>query len=329
MANLVNLAQITVLQPIGLLVASLTSGLIGTVAWVASAPLLMENSTSEERTYLFSFQSTLSIIMAVVGSLIGGVMPDFFNGMLGLLTGLNSSEVGYRASLVIAIVLSLCVAFPVLLMKRSANSNAHRMIDLLALRNVKSSRTIIKFMIPTAIIGFGAGFVVPLVIPFFHDRYSATSVEIGIISSLGSVTLGIATIVAPVLSRRLSKVRSVALCQFLSMPFIMLTSLSPSLTWAASSYIVRTALMNMAGPVGTTFQLELVTPAERATTNGLMVMSDNIPRAATAIVSGRLLTTKDYFAPFLYMTMAYFAAASLYFAFFRKAETKKSNSSSS
>jgi predicted MFS family arabinose efflux permease len=81
--------------------------------------------------------------------------------------------------------------------------------------------------------------------------------------------------------------------------------------------------MNMAGPIGTTFQMESVTPAERATTNGLMVMSDNIPRAVTASVSGAMMTQNDYFTPFVYMTVAYFIASSLYFMFFRNVEAKK------
>jgi MFS family permease len=234
LANLVNIAQITVLQPAGLLIASLVSGLIGTVSWVAAAPLLMENSRPEERTCLFSFQSTLSIIMSVVGSFIGGVMPNLFNSALGLSTGtsssvlghggrgrlshprralglptgLASSVLGYRISLAVAIAFSLFVGFPVLLMKRSADSDAHRMSDLLALKNIRSSKTIIKFMIPTAIIGFGAGFVVPLVNPFFLDRYKATSVEIGAISALGNVTLGMATLVVPILSRGFRRLRA-------------------------------------------------------------------------------------------------------------------------
>jgi MFS family permease len=327
-ANLVNLAQITVLQPVGLLIASLVSGLIATVSWVASAPLMMEDSRPEERTYLFSFQWTLSIIMGVVGSLVAGVMPDLFNVALGLPTGLAGSAVGYRISLAMSIALSLAVAFPVLLMRRGVKPETQRIADLLALRNIRSSRAIIRFMIPTAIIGFGAGFIVPLVNPFFQVRYNATSEEIGIISSLGNVTLGVAILVTPTLSAKLTKVKSVALCQFLSMPFIMLTSLSPNLTWAASSYIVRTALMNMAGPIGTTFQMEQVTSAERATTNGLMVMSDNIPRATTATISGIMMTKGDYFTPFVYMTVAYFVAASLYFSFFKGVEAKKASFSS-
>jgi MFS family permease len=327
-ANLAGLAQILILQPASLLVASLASGLVGTVAWVASAPFMVENSSGEERTYLFSLQSTLGIIMAVVGSYVGGLMPDLFNASLGLSTGVDGSAVGYRMSLAISIVLTLAAAFPVLFVNQSRKLEMQRMVDLLSLKNIRSSRTIIKFMIPTALIGFGAGFVVPLVNPFFKDRHKATAGQVGIISALGNITLGIAILVTPVLSKRLTKARIVVLCEYLSMPFIMLTSLSPNLTWAAGSYIARTALMNMAGPIGTTFQMESVTPAERATTNGLMVMSDNIPRAVTASVSGAMMTQNDYFTPFVYMTVAYFIASSLYFMFFRNVEAKKAKASS-
>jgi MFS family permease len=326
-ANLANLAQILVLQPTNLLIASVSSGLVGTVAWVAGAPLMVENSTPEERTVLFSFQSTLGIIVGVVGSLIGGFMPDLFNVSLGLPTGTGGSAVGYRISLAISIALSLSAVFPVLLVKQSRKCEGQRMLDLLSLRNIKSSRTIIKFMIPTALIGFGAGFVVPLVNPFFNKRYGATTEQVGVITSLGNVTLGIAILLTPVLSKKFTKAKFVVLCQYLSMPFIMLTSFSPTLVWAGTSYIVRTSLMNMAGPIGTTFQMESVTPAERATTNALMVMSDSIPRAATATISGAMMTKSDFSYPFLYMTVSYFVASSLYFTFFRKAEAKTTDAS--
>jgi MFS family permease len=328
-ANLANLAQILVSQPTNLLIGSLVSGLVGTLAFVSSAPFMIENSSPDERTYLFSFQSTLGIIMAVAGSLIGGFLPDLFNARLGLSTGVDGSAVGYRFSLAISVALSLAAVFPILLVKEQKRSGGQSMFDLLSLRNVRSRRTIIKFMIPTAIIGFGAGFVVPLVNPFFKQRYGATPEQVGVISSLGNVTLGIAILVTPVLSRRLSKARFVVLCQYLSMPFIMLTSFSPTLTWAGTSYIVRTSLMNMAGPIGTTFEMEMVTPTERATTTGLMVMSDSIPRAATATISGVMMTKSDFSYPFLYMTVSYFVASSLYFTFFRNAEAKTPSSSKS
>jgi len=64
-ANFANLVQVVVLQPSFLLTASLASGLIGTLGWVASAPFMMENSRQEERTFLFSVSWALMIIMAL------------------------------------------------------------------------------------------------------------------------------------------------------------------------------------------------------------------------------------------------------------------------
>lgn len=319
-ANLISIAEIVILQPAGLLLASVTSNLVATLGSVSSAKFMAENCNPDERTYLFSVQSTLSTIMAVVGGLVGGFMPDLVNAAVGLPIGANGSAVGYRLSLAIGIALSLSVVIPVLLIRENRNCEEQERTDHPSRR--RSSRTMLKFMIPTALIGLGAGFVVPLVNPFFANRYGATAEQVGVISSLGNITLGVAILATPVLSRRLTKVRFVVVCQYLSMPFIMLTSLSPNLTWAGGSYIVRTSLMNMSGPIGTTLQMDLVTPAERATISGLLIMSDSIPRSVAASASGALMTGGDYFTPFLYMTITYFVASSLYLAFFKNAEKK-------
>lgn len=326
-ANLVNLAQIVILQPSILLVASLSSGLIGTIAWVAAAPIMMENSTQEERTYLFSVDSAILIIMEVVGNSVGGFIPDLLNALLGLPTSANGSAVGYRLSLGISMALALTIIIPILLIKESKTLQRQKMGDLLNFRNIKSHRTILKLMIPTALIGFGAGFIVPLFNLFFKLKFSATSEQIGLISSLSSVTLGVGILAAPALSRRLGRVKSIAVCEFLSMPFIMLMTLAPNLALASSAFITRNALMNMAGPAASTLQMELVAETERATTNGLMIMADNVPRALTATVSGKMMTQSDFYTPFLITTITYFVASSLFYVFFRKAEAQIANDS--
>jgi len=322
MANSVNLAQVVILQPSILLIASLGSGLIGTVAWVAAAPFMMENSTQEERTYFFSVDWAIMIIMGVIGNYLGGLMPNLLNTFLGLPTGANGSPIGYRISLGISMALALTMVIPVLLIKEDRMLQRQKISDLISFRNIRSHRTILKFMIPTAMIGFGAGFIVPLFNLFFSLKFSASLEQIGLISSLSSITLGIGTLAAPALSKRLGRVKSIAVCEFLSMPFIMLMTLAPNLALASSAFITRNALMNMAGPISSTLQMELVTETERATTNGLMVMADDVPRALTASVSGKMMTESDFFTPFLVTTLTYFVASSLYFMFFRKAETQ-------
>ena len=59
-----------------------------------------------------------------------------------------------------------------------------------------------------------------------------------------------------------------------------------------------------------------------------MVMSDQIPRATSATISGAMMTGNDFFTPFLVMTLTYLVSSSLYFVFFRNAEAKKPSASS-
>lgn len=321
-ANFISLIQIITLESAILLFASILSSLISTLGWVASSPFMMENSRQEERTYLFSLNWSLMITMSVVGSFVGGILPNLFNSFLISPIGAEGHAVGYRLSLLTSIALALAAAIPILMIKEKRRRQKQNIVDLLNLRNIQSRWTIIKFMIPTALIGFGAGFIVPLFNLFFKLKFSATTEQIGIISALSSVTLAIGTLAAPMLSGKLGKVRSIVLCQYLSTPFIMLITLSPNIGLASTAYITRTALMNMAGPINSTLQMESVTEGERGVTNGLMVTADNIPRAITASISGKMMTGNDFYTPFLFTTMTYIIASSLYFIFFRRVEAQ-------
>lgn len=323
-ANLILLFEVFVLDPKVLVFASMASGLIGTLSWVASAPFMAENSSPQERTHFFSLNWAIMILMAVAGSLIGGVMPDLFRSIFHLSSLLEGSLTAYRMSLTVSIVLMLIAIVPVFLVAEVRRAKTCRFIDLLSLRNVTSGRTILKFMIPAGIIGFGAGFIVPLFNVFFRARFEASDPQIGTMFALSNITLGIGTIVAPKLSERFSKAKSVVMCEFLSMPFIMLTTLAPNLTLSATAFVMRNALMNMAGPINTTLQMELVSANERGTTNGLMVMSDNVPRAITASISGAMMTGNDFVTPFVVTTITYFVASALFFMFFKDAERKSS-----
>lgn len=316
-----NIILIVALQPSLLLFASLASGLIGTAGGVAGAPFMMENSRRGERTHLFTMNWTVSVIMGVIGSYMGGLMPDLFNSALGRPTGATAgSPEGFRISLGIAAILALSALIPILLIREDNNAQRQKIGTLLSLHNISNPSTILKFMVPTGIIGFGAGFIVPLFNLFFKLKFSASPSQIGAIFALGNVTLGIGTLLAPPLAQKIGKVKAIALCQYISMPFIMLMTLSPNLALATTSYLARGALMNMAGPINSAFQMEMVAETERATTSGLLIMSDNVPRAITASISGEMMTGNDFYTPFLFTTATYFVASSMFFAFFRKAE---------
>jgi hypothetical protein len=97
------------------------------------------------------------------------------------------------------------------------------------------------------------------------------------------------------------------------------------LALASTAYVTRTAFMNMAGPISSTFQMESVTETERATTSGLMTMADGIPRSVTAWVAGAMMAKSDFYTPFLITSITYFVASSSYFVFFGTAEEQMQN----
>lgn len=322
-ANLFNVIQIVVSEPSILLLASLVSGLIATLGWVASAPFMMEDTKLQERTFLFSMNFAIWMITGVVGSLLGGITPDMFNNALGLAVGVVAgSAVGYRITLALASLISAAAVVPILLIKANHSVAQQEVGALLSLRNVKSWSTIIKFIIPVAIIGLGAGFIIPLFNVFFKLRYSATSEMVGTIFALGNVTVGIASLATPMLSERMGKLRAIVACQFLSMPFIMLVTISQNLALSTGAYLARGTLMQMAIPLENAFQMEMVTENERATTSGLMTMADNVPRAVSSSISGAMMTVNDFYTPFLITTMTYFMSSSLLYVFFRKTNAK-------
>lgn len=322
-ANLFNVIQIVVSEPSILLLASLVSGLIATLGWVASAPFMMEDTKLQERTFLFSMNFAIWMITGVIGSLLGGITPDMFNNALGLAVGVVAgSAVGYRITLALASLISAAAVVPILLIKANHSVAQQEVGALLSLRNVKSWSTIIKFIIPVAIIGLGAGFIIPLFNVFFKLRYSATSEMVGTIFALGNVTVGIASLATPMLSERMGKLRAIVACQFLSMPFIMLVTISQNLALSTGAYLARGTLMQMAIPLENAFQMEMVTENERATTSGLMTMADNVPRAVSSSISGAMMTVNDFYTPFLITTMTYFMSSSLLYVFFRKTNAK-------
>lgn len=315
-SNLFYLVQVFTADPSLLLATSLVAGLVGTISWVANAPFMMENSEKKERTYLFSMSWAFMTVAGMVGSLLGGYLPDSFAVMVQ-----GETVLGFRLTLLCSIVFTFVSVLPILLIREKETSR-QTAAQLLSLKNIQSVATILKLILTTGLIGFGAGFVVPLFNMFFANKLHATTGQIGIIFALGQIALAIGTFLAPVLSNRIGKVKAVVLCQVCSIPFISMIALSETLELAGFSYLVRGALMNMAGPIGSTFTMEVVQSTERATTSGLAVMADSIPRAIGANLGGQMMGSGEYVLPYFYMSIFYVAASTLYFGFFRKMEKK-------
>src|SRR5258705_11955557 len=79
LASLTYLLQGTLAAPELLLLAAFVSGIVVTIFRLSIAPVVMREVRAESRPYLFSAAFTVFFLSAIVGSILGGALPNLFH----------------------------------------------------------------------------------------------------------------------------------------------------------------------------------------------------------------------------------------------------------
>lgn len=299
---------------------SVLGGLGGAMSWVIGAPMLMAISTKEERVFLFSVQSALMMGAGFVGSLMAGAMPEMLAGLYGVASTATSP---LRFTYLTGASFNLLAVIPILRMTQVKNGAAVAAGE--RPRPLPSSWAelglFLKLLGPSALISFGAGAMVVFFQLFFNLRFHLNPGRIGVLFALSSVVTAAATLVSPIVARRLGRVRTIVWTQLASIPFLLLLAYSFYLPAVVGAYYVRSALMNMAGPLQTTFGLEQVRDDQRATLTSLNAMLGSLGRGGLGpIVSGYLQVRSGFSLAFTMTTVCYVVGSLLFYGFFRNAE---------
>lgn len=300
-----------------LLAMSALYGIATSCSTVAGSPFMAENSSREDRMHLFSMNSFTFTLAAVLGNLAGGVMPGLLAGYAGLdIAGL----LPYRLTLYLSLAAVLVTLLPLALIREKDPPLVGRGERLRLVARVIRMPLVRRLVLVNALIGIGAGMIVPFFNVYFHKVLAAGTGEIGVIFSAGQVVMAAGLLTVPLLVERFGKVRTIALTQLLSIPFLLLIAFTLNIYVAAFAYVVRMALMNMANPAIASFNMEIVSDRERATVSSLTTMGWNVFLALSTFLSGIMMAQANYLLPYLITCLVYFAAAVLYYAFFLRME---------
>ncbi|MFW9794764.1 MAG: MFS transporter, partial [Candidatus Thorarchaeota archaeon] len=203
--------QYTTLNPFGLLLSQVFLGLSSAFREVAWSPYVTDISTNQERAHLFAVGGGISLLGVFTGNLIGGIMPQVFAGWLGL-SASDSFVIPYRYALWLSLIPS---AIAILLIFRMTTDTPTQTTERLALRNVKNWRFIGKYTSTVASVGLGAGMIVMFFNLFFTHEFPIDSGLLGLIFGVNTIILSAANFLAPALSDRIGKVRTVVLTEAL------------------------------------------------------------------------------------------------------------------
>ena len=295
-------------------------GCARTLNMVSGAPFLMENSTPEERTSLFSASFCLSTLVGFFGNLLGGLLPALF---ALLLRADPESVPAYQGTLWVVVGLSLLTLIPLALIRQEKRigpiSSASSSFGA-AVNASLPFKLIGKLLLPNAIISIGAALLIPYMNVFFKEKFPIPDSVLGAMFSVSSVVVGVATLTSPWLAGRLGKIRALVLTQLLSIPFLLTIGFAPWLGVAMTAFWIRAALMNMGNPLYSAFAMEQVDESARARVSSLMGMGWNIGWSVGPYISG-LMQVRVGFGPIFVITAgAYLIGSIIPYAFFAKSD---------
>ncbi len=285
-----------------LILSGILRGMGQSLFRVTAAPFLMEHSTEEERTHLFSLNSGVTTMSSFVGNFFGGSLPILFGNFLGISP---ESSLAYAWSLGVTTILSTIALIPLSRLRVEKHALAQSpAAPFIALWKHRSMMT--RLLLPSLIISLGAGMLIPFLNVFFRFRYNLPDDRIGTLFGFGSLGMGVAFIIAPLLAERWGKPKTVVITQGLSIPFLIILGFVSNVYLAITAFLIRMALMNLSSPVYQTMVMEEADEDARGMAASLYSMIWNFGRALSPSVSGPI--QEDYgFDPVFVITIASYA----------------------
>jgi len=298
-------------------------GLMSGLVLLATAPFIMQIATEQTRTTLFSANFGLATLVGFAGNLLAGQLPKWIGASV------NSPE-AYRGTLLLSAVLIGVSALPLIWIRPAAASgSAAPPFSVKRLWSQLQRPLIRKLLLPNFFVGFGAAILIPYMNVYFREKHSTPDDVLGILFSLASIATGLATLIGPRLARRLGKVRAAVTAQGTSLVFMALIGFAPTFIIPAMSFVARSALMNMAGPIMQAFTMEQVSEDERATVNSLSTLLWNVGWAFGPALSGFVQQRYGFTPLFLATIFFYTIATSMTWFFFKNAERESGDAEAS
>lgn len=294
-----------------LFAASFIQGVGWTVQVVAAPPFLMRNAAPENRTYVFGVSHAVTWTAGLLGAVLGGQIPQLvFSRGADLITG-------YRVTLLLGAAVTLSSAYFYARI-RNPHTNRSGPVRWRTYLGARNWRTNVRLCLPFALIGLGAGLVIPFLNMYFNQRFALDSAQIGYIYALGQLCTVVGLLAGPVLAARLGLIRTVVLYELVSVPFFLILAYTTSLPWAIAAFLLRGGFMNVCWPLYNHFAMEEVEPEHHAGTNSLLNLSWNVSWMVSARLGGDAITAHGFTPVMVTTTIIYTLMALLTLFMFRR-----------
>jgi predicted MFS family arabinose efflux permease len=280
-------------------------------------PYLMAVTGEQERRYAFAALSATIPAMALVGSLIGGVLPGLFASRLGA----NLDQPApYRLALWLGPILA-CGAIWILSGAERVQVTRQNTQQLSAARAPLALLALFGLVVFLGAIGEGT-------VRTFFNIYLDTALgvapaAIGAIMGLAQLLPIGAALMVPLLVARWGTGYALA-AGLLGVGMFLLPLAAIPLVWvAAIAYIGVIALVTMSSTARDMFGQEIVLPRWRTTSQGVAIIGLALGWSLAGIGGGALIKTSGFDALYVAGALTSLLAAGLLLGYLRRASTRQ------
>ena len=294
-------------------VTSLIFGIAQVVFTVSQAPFYKNNSDERTAVGIFSLNFVMMNLAMFSGSYIFGYLSDGFALLGGDVFGSQMAlNVGF-AGLLLAPLAIVRIDF-------SAGTHNAEKRRKLTLRDYTGAMTkdAWMYMMKKALIGMGAGLVIPYFSVYIKYSLNVSDSVVGSIIAFSQFGTVLGGLLIPSLSKRFGRVKMAIFCQLISIPFLYSISYTQGIMMMAISFFCRNTFMNMTSPLLQTMEMDLVAPENRTIMSSMATLADSLFRALGTQLGGILMVKISYEFPY-YLTILTYLLSTLviYFVFGR------------
>lgn len=297
-----------------IIIMAIINGFGMSIKTTAEGMYILENTSEKERVSVFSTNFIMFNIGMMGASFLGGVMSSYLGNYF------NSSE-AIKYIFMMTSILAISALIPIFFMKEPECIEHRNLKDCLKGYISIINKTIVSFMIYQFLIGIGAGIIVPFFSVYLKYSMNIADSIVGTILSISQFGCIIGGMVIPFMSNKFGKVKSIIICQLLSIPFLLSIAFPQGIILITIAFFMRNGLMNMASPLIQSLSMEIVHDSERTNMSSLIALSSNISRAIGIAIGGFLMETISYTIPY-YFTVGFYLIAVILFSYIYKGELK-------
>jgi predicted MFS family arabinose efflux permease len=147
--------------------------------------------------------------------------------------------------------------------------------------------------------------------------YGVSDAISGPILGVSSVSIGVSTLLAPTLAKKMGMVKAIVATQGISTIFMFAIPFSPEFLTASALYTVRSFLMNMSSPLQQSMIMGLVDKDERGAASGISSALWRLPNSLSTGLGAWMMGLGLLAEPFYSAAGLYVVSIAMFWSFFR------------